>query len=74
MQINNVVAEERAKRSASNRQKQEADIVARRGTPPKARKVYGDGSMQRQVEDDARRQSEDMSLSDLIRDIRRRRG
>ena len=30
--------------------------------------------MQRQVEDDARRQSEDMSLSDLIRDMRRRRG
>ena len=74
MQVNNIVAEERAKRAASDRQKQETDIAARRGTPPKARKVYGDGSMQRQVEDDARRQSEDMSLSDLIRDIRRRRG
>ena len=74
MQVNNIVAEERAKRSASDRQQKEADITARRGKPPKQTKVYGDGSMQRQVEDDARRQSEDMSLSDLIRDMRRRRG
>ena len=73
MQVNNVVAEERAKRSASDRQQKEADITARRGQPPKARKVYGDGAGQRQVEDDARRQSEDMALSDMIREMRNRR-
>ena len=30
MQVNNIVAEERAKRSASDRQQKEADITARR--------------------------------------------
>ena len=73
MQVNNVVAEERAKRAASDRQQKEADITALRGTPPKARKVYGDGAGQRQVEEDARQQSKDMELSDMIRDMRRRR-
>jgi len=74
MQVNNIVAEERAKRAAAERQQLESDIIARRGQAPKQRKVYGDGAMQRQVEDDAREQSRDMQLSDLISSIRRRRG
>ena len=73
LQVNNIVAEERAKRAAAERQQKEADIAARVGSPPSLRKTYGDGDAIRQVEDDARRQSEDMALSDLIRDIRRRR-
>ena len=74
LQVNNIVAEERAKRSASEREQKERDIKARRGKPPKQKKVFGDASAQRQVEDDARRQSEDMAFSDLIRSIRSRRG
>ena len=74
MQVNNIVAEERAKRDASERQQLESDIIARRGKAPKQTKVYGSGDMQRQVEDDAREQSRDMQLSDLISSIRRRRG
>ena len=73
LQVNNIVAEERAKRAASDREQKERDIAARRGSPPKQKKVFGDASGQRQVEDDARRQSEDMALSDLIRSIRARR-
>ena len=73
LQMNNFVAGERSKRAASERQKKEQDMANRVGTPPTQTKVYGDGDMQRQVEDDARRQSEDMSLSDLISSIRRRR-
>ena len=74
MQVNNIVAEERAKRSASEREQKERDIAARRGPKPTQTKMYGDGAMQRQVEDDAREQSKDMELSDLISSIRRRRG
>ena len=74
LQMNNFVAGERAKRSASERAKTEQDIANRIGTPPTQTKVYGDGDAARQVVDDARRQSEDMSLSDLIRNIRSRRG
>lgn len=73
LQVNNIVAEERAKRAAADRQQKETDIATRVGSPPSLRKTYGDGDAIRQVEDDARRQSEDMALSDLIRDIRRRR-
>ena len=74
MQVNNIVAEERAKRSASEREQKERDIAAKRGPKPTQTKMYGDGAMQRQVEDDAREQSKDMELSDLISSIRRRRG
>ena len=74
LQMNNFVAGERAKRSASERAQTEQDIANRVGTPPTQTKVYGDGDAARQVVDDARRQSEDMSLSDLIRNIRSRRG
>ena len=75
MQVNNIVAEERAKRDASERQQLESDIIARRGKAPTQTKVYGSGDMQRQVEDDAREQSRDMQLSDLATNrIRRRRG
>ena len=70
LQMNNIVAEERAKRAASDREQKERDILARRGNPPTQTKVFGDASGQRQVEDDARRQSEDMALSDLIRSMR----
>ena len=73
LQVNNIVAEERAKRASADRQQKEADIAGLVGSPPTLRKTYGDGDAIRQVEDDARRQSEDMALSDLIRDIRRRR-
>ena len=74
LQMNNFVAGERAKRSASERAQKEQDMANRIGTPPTQTKVYGDGDAARQVVDDARRQSEDMSLSDLIRSIRSRRG
>ena len=74
LQMNNFVAGERAKRSASERAQKERDITNRSGTAPTLTKVYGDGDAARQVTDDARRQSEDMSLSDLIRSIRTRRG
>ena len=73
MQVNNIVAEERAKRDSSKRQQLESDIIARRGPAPTQTKVYGDGAMQRQVEDDAREQSKDMELSDMIRRMRRGR-
>ena len=62
------LAEERLKRD--NRREEERQ---RRATAPKQRIVYGDGAAQRQVENDARRQSEDMALSDLIRRMRQRR-
>ena len=62
------LAEERLKRD--NRREEER---LRRGRAPKQRIVYGDGAAQRQVEDDARRQSEDMAFSDLIRRMRLRR-
>ena len=74
LQMNNFVAGERAKRAASERQQKEQDMANRVGTAPTQTKVYGDGDAARQVVDDARRQSEDMSLSDLIRSIRSRRG
>lgn len=84
LQINNIVAEERAKRDDIKQaeRQQERRIRGKNvtgenetlGTPPTLRKMYGDASMQRQVEDDARRQSQDMALSDLIRSIRSRRG
>jgi len=72
-QVKAYVAQERENRDAAARKQKQSNIAAGIGSPPTQSKVYGDGSMQRQVEDDARRQSEDMQLSELIRGIRNRR-
>jgi len=72
------LTDERARRDRRRRRKLESDIAARRGPAPSEPNPslsgpVGYGEDLRRVVDDAREQSSNMELSDVISEIRRRR-